>query len=87
MAAHSPVTVRSGSISKLRILLLDKKAADPNFYERDVAVACGFHPTRLSEYATGKRAIPVHHLQLLCSYFNCRPYDILGEAGDVYVGK
>lgn len=77
MTAANPVTVSSHSVSKLRLKLLDYRG---RVYEKDIAVACGMHPTRLSEYASGKRGIPVHHLTALCAYFKCGPYDILGEA-------
>ena len=75
--AANPVTVSPGSITKLRMKLLEYRGTTT---QRDIAIECGMHPTRLAEYANGKRQIPVHHLTALCSYFNCKPYDILGEA-------
>jgi DNA-binding Xre family transcriptional regulator len=47
----------------------------PNYF---VAVACGMAPSRLSEYALGKRAIPAHHVIRLCEVLKCNPDDILG---------
>lgn len=69
--------IKPGSITKLRIKLLEVKSTAN---QKTIAMACGMHPTRLAEYANGKRAIPVHHLTALCSYFECSPYDLLGEA-------
>lgn len=73
----NPITVGPGKVSKLRLKLLEYRGV---CYEKDIAIACGMHPTRLSEYASGKKPIPVHHLTALCKYFKCSPYDILGEA-------
>lgn len=33
---------------------------------------------RLSEYATGVRAIPTHHMISLCQALDCSPTDIVG---------
>lgn len=61
--------------TKLRAILLEPQNR-PNYI---IAVSCGMAPSRLSEYALGKRQIPVHHLIRLCEVLHCNPDDILGE--------
>lgn len=61
--------------TKLRALLLEPQNR-PNYY---VAVAAGMAPSRLSEYALGKRIIPAHHMIRLCEVLKCQPDDIMGE--------
>lgn len=78
----SAAMIPTGSVTKLRIKLLEYKGV---LTQKEIAVTCGMHPTRLAEYANGKRAIPVHHLTALCSYFNCSPYDIIGEAEETEI--
>lgn len=46
----------------------------PNYM---VAALAGMSPSRLSEYALGRRAIPPHHLIRLCEVLECQPDDIL----------
>lgn len=77
MIAANPLTVGPGRVSKLRMKLLEYRG---QVYEKEIAIACGMHPTRLSEYANGKKGIPVHHLMALCQYFDCSPNEIQGEA-------
>lgn len=60
--------------TKLRAVLLEPQNR-PNYY---IAVQAGMAPSRLSEYALGKRAIPPHHLIRLCEVLRCNPDDILG---------
>lgn len=43
-----------------------------------VGAACGIHPTTLSFYARGIKAISAKHLVALCELFECEPEDILG---------
>lgn len=47
--------------------------------KKEVALACGFANTRLSEYTHGKKEIPVSHLILLADVLKCDPRDLIGE--------
>ena len=51
----------------------------PNYM---IAAKIGVAPSRLSEYASGKRPIPAHHLLAMCEVMRCSPDDILGPADD-----
>lgn len=62
-------------VTKLRLRVLDMNC--PQYM---VAKAAGMNPTRLSEYCTGQREIPSHHLVNLCYVLKCEPKDIIGEA-------
>lgn len=74
MAGKSFLTVDDdGQITKLSIIL---KYSDLAGYQ--VAGLCGFPPPRLSEYALGRRAIPMHHLIALSEVLGMEPEDIVG---------
>lgn len=60
-------------MTKLRARFM--RSPDPQFV---IAGICGIHPSRLSEYALGRRPIKNAHLQLLCEYFNCNAEDLIG---------
>lgn len=60
-------------ISKLRKLLLNSDK--PQYL---VAGEIGLHPSTLSLYALGRKAIAPHHLVLMTRYWQCEPEDILG---------
>lgn len=61
--------------TKLRAVLLEPQNR-PNYI---IAVAAGMAPSRLSEYALGRREMPAHHIMRLCEVLRCQPEDILGE--------
>ena len=67
-----------GRTQKLRTVLLHPEFR-PNYI---IAAMAGVHPTRLSEYALGKRYIPPHHVQRLCEVLKCNPDDIIGDMED-----
>lgn len=73
--------------TKLRAVLL-RHENRPNY---QVAAMAGIAPSRLSEYALGRRRIPPHHLIRLCEILNCSADDILGEVeprsvADIHTG-
>ena len=70
-------------ITNLKLKLLqDDKAA------WEIALKCGFSPSLLSHYATGRRTMRPKHLRALARYFKCSQQEILGtsifEMGDLY---
>ncbi len=64
---------RGRPVSALRVKFLENRI--PAYV---VGGRIGINPTRLSEYATGRKEIPAHHLRLLCDYFQCPPEEIIG---------
>lgn len=47
--------------------------------KKDIAAACGFPNTRLSEYVKGKKEIPVSHMIVLAEVLRCDPEAMIGE--------
>lgn len=74
MAGKTDLTIDEyGQVTKLSIIL---KYSDMPGYQ--IAGLCGFPPPRLSEYGSGKRAIPIHHLIALSEVLGLEPEDIVG---------
>lgn len=62
--------------TKLRQILL-RHENRPNYM---LAAQASLSPSRLSEYAWGRRPIPPKHLVRLCDVLHCSPDDIVGYA-------
>lgn len=60
-------------ISRLRLRL----DADPR-EDYQIAAEIGVHPSKLSEWASGKRPIPVARIYRLMDVFHCDAADLLG---------
>lgn len=70
------------SVTKLRLALLNTDA--PQYM---IAALAGMSPSRVSEYALGKKPIPTHHLLALARVLKKNPSDLVGEADvDLSVG-
>ncbi len=73
------MTLREPRETKLREVLL-RHDNRPNYM---IAAQASLSPSRLSEYAWGRRRIPPHHLIRLCQVLHCTPDDIIGDAEPV----
>jgi len=62
--------------TKLREILI-RPQNRPNY---QIAAQAALSPSRLSEYAWGRRPIPPHHLLRLCEVLKCSPDEIVGYA-------
>ncbi len=60
-------------LTKLESLILDR-----NLFDYEVANAIGVVAPRISDWKSGRRAIPPKHLISLSKFFSCQPDDILG---------
>jgi DNA-binding transcriptional regulator YdaS (Cro superfamily) len=56
--------------------VLQRPEYRPNYL---IAVKAGFAPSRLSEYALGRRPMPPHHLIALCRVMGLQPEDIADD--------
>lgn len=73
-------------ITKLRARILE--VCGPCVYSRStgpfshsqnrLAHSLGINQARLSQYATGIRKIPAHHLLILAEALDCSPVDLVG---------
>ncbi len=66
-------------MTKLKAMLLSN--TDENgrpIPQHKVASLAGVNPTRLSEFATGRKPFDQRSLQLLCRYFGCDPNELAG---------
>lgn len=61
-------------ITKLRYKLLNC-----NVPQYRISGITGVHPSRISEYSLGQKAIPPHHLIALAQFFECEPEDLIGK--------
>lgn len=62
-------------ITKLRQRIIEVYG---NGAQNRLADSLSINRARLSQYATGTRTIPSHHIALLCQALSCTPYDIIG---------
>ena len=62
------------AVTKLRMVLLRLGA-----HQYEVAQAAGIPAPRVSEYATGRKNIPKHHLLKLAEVLEVSPEDIVGH--------
>lgn len=78
-----PIGVRPLRVSKLTMRLNEQ--GGPHYV---VAEAAGFSKSRLSEYQSGARSIPPHHVIAICEVLRCTPDEILGteEVDEFSVG-
>lgn|SRR5215471_223236 len=65
----------NGHVTKLRLALMHSGL--PQYM---VAAQSGMPPSRVSEYALGKKSIPAHHLMALASVLRVNPVDLIGDA-------
>jgi len=61
-------------MTRLRQILMQPEHR-PNY---KLAEAAGLKQNRLSEYALGRKRIPLHHLEALCKILNVTPAELLG---------
>ena len=76
-----PTTGRSGTLppgSKVKITKLQFKLLSIQQPNYQIAAAANIHPTTLSLYARGQKAISNKHLISLCKLFECEPDELIG---------
>lgn len=51
--------------------------------QREIAQAANIPPSRISEYALGRKKMPHHHLLALSLTLRCNPQDVAGFAEEI----
>lgn len=62
-------------ITRLKLVMLEQIGPHR---QNALAKELGINQARVSQYMTGLRKIPPHHLLLFARAFNCSPADLIG---------
>lgn len=69
---------RSGTATRIAALLDASGSSD-----HQVAHDLGIHPSLISRYRSGNRRPSKRHTDLLCTYFDCTPAELLGPVDTI----
>ena len=63
----------------MKLSKLENRIMQDGRTKLEIAQACGFANTRLSEYLHGKKEVPALHLMQLANVLHCPPRELVGE--------